>query len=397
MFLQMRNLKKNLLLILIFIFVAVSILPYKFGVTRKLNFNIHEAKEDSSAICRNKSFQTLKLSDQVEVNVPGFHRILNNKCANKSNSVKNIFSFHHLFMSWTEDFEKSLFENCPVKNCVLNHIKNSSPIEDYDAIIFYLLKPTNLSRRTANQNYVFYTLESPYNTLYATDLYKSPWFFNLTMNYRRDSDVHLPYGRVSKNQTNYTLPSPSTILNKKRMVAWFVSNFDTAGTKRRMKYVEQLQMYIQVDIYSKHRPLKCPTDWNCYEMLETDYMFYLAFENSMCYDYITEKVFHVLRYNVIPVVMGHAHYKSMVPPNSVIDVNDFPTPKSLSEHLIKVSQNPILYQSYLEWKREFVVESNEVLLLKHALCQLCDLLHRPLNHSSYENVYDWYFSQSCYQ
>ena len=35
-----------------------------------------------------------------------------------------------------------------------------------------------------------------------------------------------------------------------------------------------------------------------------DYKFYLALENSICRDYITEKFYKVLPYSVIPVVRG---------------------------------------------------------------------------------------------
>ena len=38
----------------------------------------------------------------------------------------------------------------------------------------------------------------------------------------------------------------------------------------------------------------------CYQMLNNTYKFYLALENSVCQDYVTEKFFNILQYNVIP-------------------------------------------------------------------------------------------------
>ena len=35
-------------------------------------------------------------------------------------------------------------------------------------------------------------------------------------------------------------------------------------------------------------------------MLNSSYKFYLALENSVCQDYVTEKFFKLLQYNVIP-------------------------------------------------------------------------------------------------
>lgn len=58
-------------------------------------------------------------------------------------------------------------------------------------------------------------------------------------------------------------------------------------------------------------------------MLERDYKFYLAFENSVCVDYVTEKFWNALAFNVLPVVLGGADYQHMVPNTSYIDVRNF--------------------------------------------------------------------------
>ena len=64
------------------------------------------------------------------------------------------------------------------------------------------------------------------------------------------------------------------------------------------------------------------------------YRFYLAFENSMCRDYVSEKVFQRMADSlVIPIVMGGANYSAHLPPHSYINVEDFKSPKELASHL----------------------------------------------------------------
>jgi hypothetical protein len=90
-----------------------------------------------------------------------------------------------------------------------------------------------------------------------------------------------------------------------------------AGT-RRLEYVSELNKFISVKLYgacgegcpSTSRITNKPA--NCKEIIGTEYKFFLAFENSYCKDYITEKFFHMLSYNIIPVVLGGGNYSQFV-------------------------------------------------------------------------------------
>ena len=55
-----------------------------------------------------------------------------------------------------------------------------------------------------------------------------------------------------------------------------------------VRIVVSLQKHLQVDVYGKCGPLSCD---DCHLMLHRHYKFYLAFENSLCKDYVTEKLF----------------------------------------------------------------------------------------------------------
>jgi Glycosyltransferase family 10 (fucosyltransferase) C-term len=75
-------------------------------------------------------------------------------------------------------------------------------------------------------------------------------------------------------------------------VAWIVSNCNAAN--QRYEYAVELSKYISVDIYGSCGKLQCSHKGgnNCNELLNKQYRFYLAFENSNCKDYITEKLYY---------------------------------------------------------------------------------------------------------
>ena len=56
---------------------------------------------------------------------------------------------------------------------------------------------------------------------------------------------------------------------------------------------------------------------------ENVFQFYLSLENSLCLDYITEKFWKILPYNVIPIVLNAVDMATIAPPHSYIDIKDF--------------------------------------------------------------------------
>lgn len=117
------------------------------------------------------------------------------------------------------------------------------------------------------------------------------------------------------------------------------------------------------------------------------YYFYLAFENSKCKDYITEKFFRGLQVRggdqvqnpqaaSVPVVLGGADYTSIAPPHSHINVRDFPSPAELATHLRHLMATPAEYTAYFWWKSHYRVSSDVDPLHPHSLpstfpCALC--------------------------
>ena len=83
--------------------------------------------------------------------------------------------------------------------------------------------------------------------------------------------------------------------NKTEFAAAVISN--CGARSRRLEYIKQMQNYVNIDVFGKCGK-QCPTvskydikiKGDCKKIIGTDYKFYFAFENSICTDYITEKV-----------------------------------------------------------------------------------------------------------
>ena len=103
-------------------------------------------------------------------------------------------------------------------------------------------------------------------------------------------------------------------------------------------------------------------EWNLFQ-------FYFAFENSLCEDYITEKFWKVLNFNVIPVVLNGVNMSAVAPPHSYIDIKQFENIAGdillslfeetfmrryfiteAAKYLIKVSEDEELFASYFWWR-----------------------------------------------
>jgi len=95
---------------------------------------------------------------------------------------------------------------------------------------------------------------------------------------------------------------------------------------------------------------------------------------SICADYVTEKVWARLKMDIVPVVLGGADYRSLLPPRSYIDVRDFTSPAALARHLVNVDRNDTLYNSYFAWRQHYQCWADRPRLVDP--CPLCDYLHR---------------------
>ncbi|KAJ8709151.1 hypothetical protein PYW07_008977 [Mythimna separata] len=281
---------------------------------------------------------------------------------------------------------------CPVDRCSLTADPRDAATAD--AILYKDHHTPFNVKRSPKQIWILYYLECPYHT--ASLRPSSVDVFNWTSTYRRDSDIVAPYEHwvyydplITEKDLDRNFAA-----NKTKKVAWFVSNCHARN--RRLQYARRLSKYIQVDIYGACGAHHCPrNDPNCLEMLDKDYKFYLAFENSNCRDYVTEKFFvNGLQHNVLPIVMGAraSEYAALAPHNSYIHVEEFASPEELASYLRRIDEDDNLYNSYFKWKGtgEFINT--------YFFCRVCAMVHaneRRQRSAHYRNVQTWWREGAC--
>jgi hypothetical protein len=103
-------------------------------------------------------------------------------------------------------------------------------------------------------------------------------------------------------------------------------------------------------------------------------LFFCILENSICFDYVTEKLLQRLNIFIVPVVLGGGSYKYFAPPRSFINSYDFDTPRDLAKYLNKLRRNHEEYMSYFWWRNYY-----KSVLPRNYFCDLCRKLNEPGN------------------
>ncbi|KAL2100273.1 hypothetical protein ACEWY4_004667 [Coilia grayii] len=149
-------------------------------------------------------------------------------------------------------------------------------------------------------------------------------------------------------------------------------------------YVAELMRHIPVDSYGRclhNRDLpvslreSTAMDDPAFHQLLARYKFILAFENAICDDYITEKLWRPLKLGVVPVYYGAPNVRHWLPSNrSAVVVNPDSEPKKLAEYLQRLDKNDGEYLTFLEWKhRQEVANERLVSDMKHRTWGVQDL------------------------
>ncbi|XP_078007940.1 LOW QUALITY PROTEIN: 3-galactosyl-N-acetylglucosaminide 4-alpha-L-fucosyltransferase FUT3-like [Phascolarctos cinereus] len=236
----------------------------------------------------------------------------------------------------------------------------------------------------AGQRWIWFSLESPshLNNLAAMD-----GLFNLTMTYHSDSDIFTPYGWLKPRQEPKNISFTRPPYPKTKLVAWVVSNWKEDST--RVIYFRKLQPYLSVDVYGKHHmPLPTKTQ----QSVLSKYKFYLAFENSVHKDYITEKLWHnALAAWAVPIVYGPPkyNYELFLPSDAFIHVSDFKSPKELAIYLMKMNKDEKRYLAYFQWRKHLEVVTRSG--WHQEFCKACRILQEPPTYRTLPMLSKWFF------
>ena len=293
------------------------------------------------------------------------------------------------------EFQSAIERGCPKLSKTCEFTTDRTQYNDSDVVLFPIKTNCSIPKyRLRFQKWVFATRESPVNI--HRNMSQERWLYNITMTYKRASDVTWFYGECRRKNTK---PATSHVKynyagGKKHLIAWFVSNCNTQS--RRERYVRELARHVDVHKFGCGGKFSCPRTKHKYcdtVLLNGTYKFYLSFENSLCTEYVTEKLYRILNLNVVPIVLGYSNYSAFLPPHSFIDVRDFDSPKKLAAYLKMLNENDTEYNRYFAWK-----QTHTCAPLPHwnAACKLCRYVQRQRQRIQVADVVQfWDHNTNC--
>ncbi|MXQ84187.1 hypothetical protein E5288_WYG014208 [Bos mutus] len=228
--------------------------------------------------------------------------------------------------------------------------------------------------RKAHHDWALFHEESPKNNY---KLFHQPviTLFNYTATFSRHS--HLPLttqyleGTEVLTSLRYLVPLRSKNHLRKSLAPLVYVQSDCDPPSDRDSYVRELMTYIEVDSYGeclRNKPLPpqlsnpASMDADGFYRILAQYKFILAFENAVCNDYITEKLWRPLKLGVVPVYYGSPSIADWLPSNrSAILVSEFSHPRELASYIRALDQDDRRYQAYIEWKLKGEISNQRLL------------------------------------
>ncbi len=260
----------------------------------------------------------------------------------------------------------------------LRFTHDPAELVEADAVVFHLASPGHRPElpKRPGQRWVAWTMESRDMCPALRDEALMACF-DLTMTSDRTSDVWCPYlgpRHVAAFETPWEPPEARAA----NPVVWLCRNRD--DRIGRGDYAAALMAHVPVDSFGdvlRNQPQRIASGDEARLDLYRRYRFTLAFENSDCPDYVTEKLFDPLLAGSVPVYRGTETVAELAPhPGSYIDARDFSSPEELGRYLVHLAAHEDEYASFHAWRAEGPTPEFRALAARaeEAFWRLADLL-----------------------
>ena len=277
------------------------------------------------------------------------------------------------------------FDGCEYSNCVFQYCDGDGGYASRaDVILFsynspyvYLNLPSYVRQR---QIWLAYSMES---LAYGYLKWPSPIdHFDGIVTYLQNSHlISLPFGfKTVKKVTSSTPAKVNYAQGKTKGAFTYVSNCKTFYN--RMQVIKDLSKSIDIDVFGDctgRYPCASNADFDCKTRLHSQYHFYLAFEDSLCKEFITDQFWNSLKSDgyFIPVSLGGLsleEYTRVAPPNSFLHLYNFSTVSHMGQYLQHLLTYSSSFNRYHQWRNNYTISTKPS---KHQACQFCKAINNP--------------------
>lgn len=226
-----------------------------------------------------------------------------------------------------------------------------SDLQQADVVIWdipFLWKEYTSFRKPQGQIWVGWLLESRVVYPWVTNVLN---LFDITMTYRWDSDIPIPFLYPSFKKEVRTMPG-----KKKRDIACFIGS--AVNHSHRLEYLDALMERLEIDTYGyrKNTWIK-DRHYRTKQQVSSQYKFVLAFENAIEKEWVTEKFFDPLLVGSVPVYLGAPDIESYAPGrHCFINANEM-SPAQLAQVLTEYLKDDRLYSRLFCWKTQALLPS----------------------------------------
>ena len=241
------------------------------------------------------------------------------------------------------------------------------------------------------------------------------FYFNWTLSYKYSSEVsYCSYGCFieRENIIDETLLKKLIKIDyskRKNSALWFLSN--CASHSRNSFVIKLSKFYNNIHVFGKCNNVLlanntmnahledsiCDRNSECERHVSSTSMFYLSLESTNCDDYITEKFWRSLSFNLIPVVIqpSRKFYDRIAAPNSFLHFEDFNNDEiKLAAYLNKIANSFELYYEHVKWKQSYQSVYKDRVVEQQRICELCYRLNTEQKVDYYKNVSS-FFNSVC--